>query len=57
MFVPGRLFKPSMTFTGKTRGLPKSGVLQGASLREALSFLANVRIGWKSLPATNTLAY
>jgi hypothetical protein len=31
--------------------------LKGASLGTALSFLSNIRLGWKSLPGTNSLAY
>ncbi len=31
--------------------------LKGASLVQALALLVNIRLGWKGLPGTNTLAY
>jgi hypothetical protein len=31
--------------------------LKGASLGQALALPANIRLGWKGLPGTNTLAY
>ncbi len=31
--------------------------LKGASLGNAPALLANIRLGWKGLPGTNTLAY
>ncbi len=31
--------------------------LKGASLGYALAIPANIRLGWKGLPGTNTLAY
>jgi hypothetical protein len=31
--------------------------LKGPSLRWALAFHDNIRLGWKSLPVTNTLPY
>jgi len=40
-------------FAGKTRSLP----LKDAPIRLALAFHANMRLGWKYLPGTNTLAY
>ncbi len=30
-------------------------LLKGASLREALALLANIRLGWRGLPKTNTV--
>jgi hypothetical protein len=44
-------------FVGEARSLPRAEHLNGASLRQALTLLTNVRIGWKGLPDTNTLAY
>ncbi len=58
MFVPGKLFQPSLLFMGKARSLPQrttpekmfhSGRLQPYS--------QTFRLSWKSLPGTNTLAY
>jgi hypothetical protein len=31
--------------------------LKGASLGKAMAFPENIRLGWKGLPGTNTLAY
>jgi len=31
--------------------------LKGASLGQATALPANIRLGWKGLPGTNTLAY
>jgi hypothetical protein len=31
--------------------------LKGASLRYALALLANIRLGWKGITGTSTLAY
>jgi hypothetical protein len=31
--------------------------LKGASLGQAPALLTNIRLGWKGLPGTNTLAY
>jgi hypothetical protein len=54
VFVPGKLFQSSPTFVGKTRGLPKN--LRGISLGKAQALLTNIRLGWKGLSGTNTLA-
>ena len=42
---------------GEARSLPYSGAPKGVLLGEALALPANIRIGWKGLPETNTLAY
>jgi hypothetical protein len=57
VFVPGKLFQPSLMFVGKARGHPRVEHLKGASLGQARSLLANIGVGWKSLPGKNTLAY
>jgi hypothetical protein len=31
--------------------------MKGALLRQALALHANIQLGWKGLPGTNTLAY
>jgi hypothetical protein len=41
-------------FVGKARSLEH---LKGASLRKAMGLLENIRLGWKLLPRTNTIAY
>jgi hypothetical protein len=47
MFVTGRPFQPNLMFEGKARSLP----------RWDLPILTNIRLGWKGLQRTNTLAY
>ncbi len=36
---------------------PRVEHLKCSSLRKALALPANIRLGWKGLPGTNTLAY
>jgi hypothetical protein len=45
VFVPDKLFQPSLVFVGKARSLPESGAPP------------NTRLGCKSLSGTNSLAY
>jgi hypothetical protein len=52
VFVP---FQPCLMFVGKARSLPQSGALKGASL--TLLPYPHIRLGWKGLPGTNTVAY
>jgi hypothetical protein len=48
VFVPGRTFQPSLMAVRKT----------GAYLSvKHLDLITNIRLGWKGLPRTNTLAY
>jgi len=51
VFIPGKLFQPSLMFASKA----------GANLSEAggrpLPLHTNITLGWKSLPGTNTLAH
>ncbi len=54
MFVPGKLFRPSIMFAGKAKSLPKLMHLSGAQLY--LTLLKNIRLGLKGLPGTNTIA-
>jgi hypothetical protein len=51
VFVPDKLFQPSLMFAGEARSLSTSVAHESAAL------LANIRLGWKSLPGTNALAY
>jgi hypothetical protein len=45
-------------FAGKARILPKWRNLQGAPLKgRFLALPTNIRLGWKGLPGTNTLAF
>jgi hypothetical protein len=53
VFVPGKPFQPSLMFAGKAEPTQVKKLL-GAPL---LALPANIRLGWKGLPGTNTLAY
>ncbi len=44
-------------FVGKVMSLPLSGAPESALLMWAPALPANIRLGWKSLPEANTLAY
>ena len=57
MFVYGKLFQPSLMFVGKAGAYPREERLKVALLGYALALPANIRLGWKSLPGTNALAY
>jgi hypothetical protein len=41
---------------GRVRAYPERDLFKGASLRLALAFLANIRLGWKGLSGRNILA-
>ncbi len=59
MFVAGKSYWPGLMFIGKAKSQPR-GVgenLKGVSLDKAPALLANIRLGRKGLPGTNTLAY
>ncbi len=49
MFVPGKIFQPSLMFAGKN----SVENLKGASLGYALALPAIIRLTWKSLPMKN----
>ncbi len=51
LFVPDKPYQPSLTFVDKARSLSLSGTPD----RKSPSSLANIRLGWKGLPSTNTL--
>ena len=57
MFVPGKILQPSPMFVGKAGAYPIVEPLKGASINLPLALPANIRLGWKGLPGTNTLAY
>jgi hypothetical protein len=42
---------------GKAGAYPRVENLKGSSLGQAPTLPANIRLGWKGLPGTNTLAY
>ncbi len=51
------LFHPSLMFAGKARSLPRGENMKGFLLWLVLVLIANIRLGWKGLPGTNTQAY
>ena len=58
MFVAGKPLQPSLMFAGKAGAYPRVEYLKDASLYCRLLVLtADIRLGWKGLPGTNTLAY
>ncbi len=50
MFVPGKLFQPSLTIGDKVSSLLLSGALERC-------LHINIGLGWKRLPVINTIAY
>jgi hypothetical protein len=44
-------------FVDRPGAYPRVELLKGPSLRWAGATLTNIRMGWKGLPGTNTLAY
>ncbi len=57
VFVPVRSSLTSLFFKIKPGAYPLAECLKDATLRYALALLTNIRLSWKSLPGTNTLAY
>jgi len=56
VFVPGKPFQPSLMFVGKARRLPQSGAPERRFTQLGSGLPVNIRLGWKGLPGTNTLA-
>ena len=52
MFVPGKPFQSGLMFVGKPGAYPRAEHKKGAP-----AVRANIRLGWKGLPGTNTPAY
>ncbi len=52
MFLPGKPFQSSIMFAGKAGAYPSEAPFRYSNLG-----YANIRLGWKGLPRTNTLAY
>ncbi len=50
-------FQPNLMFGGKDTAYPGVEHLKGASLSYVRALLKNIRLGWKGMPRTNTLAY
>ncbi len=58
MFVPGKPFQPSLMFVRQARGIPWSESAPERCFTQVGSGLAaNIALGWKCFPGTNTLAY
>ncbi len=55
--VTGMLFQPSLTFVGRAGAYPRVEHLREALLGQTQVSSTNIRLGWKSLPRTNALAY
>jgi hypothetical protein len=57
MFVTGKPFQPSLMFVRRVGAYP-GGHLKEALLKDRLLALPrNIRLGWKGLQLTNTLAF
>jgi hypothetical protein len=57
-FVPGMPFQPSLMFAGKAGSYLSEVHFKCSTLwGRHLSSPTNIRLGWKGLPGTNTLAY
>ncbi len=52
MFVPGKLFQPSLMFKSRI-GAYQSEANEGFPVVS----LTNFKLGWKAMPGTNTLTY
>jgi hypothetical protein len=55
VFVPGNPFQPSLMFSDKARAYPSETPFRYSTNKARLLALpTNIRLGWKSLPGTNT---
>jgi len=57
VFVPGTLSQFSLMFAGKAGAYPNDTPLDSPLEGSFLTLPTNIRLGWKILPGTNTLAY
>ncbi len=57
MFAPGNPLQPSLIFVDRPGPYPRMKHLKDASNRLAQASLASIKLGWKGLEGTNTLAY
>ncbi len=55
--VPGKSFQPGLMFAGKAGACPSEAPFRCSTLGCPLTLLPNIRLGWKDVPGTNTLAY
>jgi hypothetical protein len=52
MFIPGKLFQPSLMFVSDARAHQSEAPFMWVKL---LTLPTNIRLGWKGLPGTNAL--
>jgi hypothetical protein len=57
VFIPVKPFQPSLMFAGKAGAYPSEALYDAPLQGRPLVLLINIRLGWKSLPGMNTLAY
>ncbi len=57
MFVPGKPFQPSLILWVRLESTRVKQLPGAPLLGRLLASPTNVRLGWKGLPRTNTLAY
>ncbi len=58
MFARGKPFQPSLLFASKAKAYTSPNHLKGAPLYGRLLALpTNIRLDWKGLTGTNTIAY
>jgi len=54
VIVHGKLFQPSLMFSGNAGAYSRVGHLKGALLGKTKALQINIRLSWKGLPGTNT---
>ncbi len=54
---PGKPLQPSLMFVGKAGAYPSGAPFSFSPLGRALGLTENIRLGWRGLLWTNTLAY
>jgi hypothetical protein len=57
VFIPVKPFQMNLMYVGKVRSLPLSGAPERDFIGMGASLPENIKLGWKSSPGTNTLAY
>jgi len=57
VFFLGKPFKLHLMFASKARAYSSGAPFKDFTLRVYYYTTLNIRVGWKSLPGTNTIAY
>jgi len=57
VFVPEKPIQSSIMFVSKVRVYPVKHLLGAPFYGRLLALPTDIRLGWKCLPGTNTLAY